>query len=106
VGISEQQCGCIITGRVVDAVHDRTVALLDNPVLSTPGRLRPIQVPLDLLGRIGPARLRLRVLFGVTDDMPTLSVGLLGLVWIFGVEVSSDPSVGYSGVRTVLSLGR
>lgn len=35
-------------------------------------------VRLDLLGRTGPARLRLRVRFGVTDGMPTLSLARSG----------------------------
>jgi len=39
-------------------------------------------VHIDLLGGTGPVRLRLRVLFGVTDDVPTLSVGLVGPAWI------------------------
>jgi hypothetical protein len=45
-------------------------------------------VPLDLLGRKGRARFRLRVRFGVTDDMPTLSGGLLGAgldLWSGGI---------------------
>jgi hypothetical protein len=33
-------------------------------------------VRIDLLGRTGPARLHLRVRFGVTDEMPTLGVSL------------------------------
>src|ERR1700742_725393 len=43
---------------------------------------------------------------GSPTTVPTLSVGLLGPVWIYGPEVTRDPSVGYSGVRTVLPLGR
>ncbi len=34
-----------ITGREVDALHARTVALLDNPVMPTPDRRRPIPWP-------------------------------------------------------------
>ena len=34
-------------------------------------------VRIDLLGRTGPARLHLRVRFGVTDEMPTLGVSLV-----------------------------
>jgi hypothetical protein len=41
--LGEQLCGHI-TCRVVDALHARTVALLDNPVISTPDR-RPIPWP-------------------------------------------------------------
>ena len=45
-------------------------------------------VRLDLLGRTGPARLRLRVRFGVTDDMPTLSLARSGRLdpWNGGIE--------------------
>ena len=39
--------------------------------------------PIDLLGRTGLARLHLRVRFGVTDEVRTLSVGLIGPVWIY-----------------------
>jgi hypothetical protein len=42
--LGEQLCGHI-TCRAVDALHARTVALLDNPVMSTPDRRRPIQWP-------------------------------------------------------------
>ena len=37
--LGEQLCGHV-TGREVDALHARTVALLDNPVISTPDRGR------------------------------------------------------------------
>jgi hypothetical protein len=39
--LGEQLCGHV-TGREVDALHTRTVALLDNPVVSIPDRRRPI----------------------------------------------------------------
>ena len=58
---------------------------------------------LDLVGRAGPARLRLRVRFG-EREVPTL-------VWparagrIYAAEVSRDPSVGYFGIRTVFRFG-
>jgi uncharacterized repeat protein (TIGR03843 family) len=42
--LGEQLCGHI-TGREVDALHARTVALLDNPVMPTPDRRRPIPWP-------------------------------------------------------------
>jgi hypothetical protein len=35
--LGEQLCGHV-TGREVDALHTRTVALLDNPVMSIPDR--------------------------------------------------------------------
>lgn len=41
--LGEQLCGHV-TGREEDAVRTRTVALLDNPVISTPDR-RPIPWP-------------------------------------------------------------
>ena len=34
-----------LTGREVDALHARTIALLDNPVMPTPDRRRPIPWP-------------------------------------------------------------
>ena len=40
-------------------------------------------VRIDLSGRTGLARLHLRVRFGVTDEVRTLSVGLIGPVWIY-----------------------
>ena len=42
--LGEQLCEHI-TGREVDALHARTVALLDNPVMPTPDRRRPIPWP-------------------------------------------------------------
>jgi hypothetical protein len=42
--LGEQLCGHI-TGREGDALHTRTVALLDNPVVSIPDRRRPIPWP-------------------------------------------------------------
>jgi uncharacterized repeat protein (TIGR03843 family) len=42
--LGEQLCEHI-TGREVDALHSRTVALLDNPVMPTPDRRRPIPWP-------------------------------------------------------------
>jgi len=42
--LGEQLCGHA-TGREVDALHTRTVALLDNPVVSIPDRRRPIPWP-------------------------------------------------------------
>ena len=42
--LGEQLCGHV-TGREVDALHTRTVALLDNPVVSIPDRRRPILCP-------------------------------------------------------------
>ena len=42
--LGEQLCQHI-TGREVDALHARTVALLDNPVMPTPDRRRPIPWP-------------------------------------------------------------
>ena len=42
--LGEQLCGHI-TDREVDALHARTVALLDNPVMPTPDRRRPIPWP-------------------------------------------------------------
>ena len=41
--LGKQLCGHV-TGREEDAVRTRTVALLDNPVISTPDR-RPIPWP-------------------------------------------------------------
>lgn len=43
-GLGEQLCEHI-TGREIDALHARTVALLDNPVMPTPDRRRPIPWP-------------------------------------------------------------
>ncbi len=40
-----EQLGEHITGREVAALHARTVALLDNPVMPTPDRRRPIPWP-------------------------------------------------------------
>ena len=42
--LGEQLCEHI-TGREIDALHARTVALLDNPVMPTPDRRRPIPWP-------------------------------------------------------------
>lgn len=42
--LGEQLCKHI-TGREVDALHARSVALLDNPVMPTPDRRRPIPWP-------------------------------------------------------------
>jgi uncharacterized repeat protein (TIGR03843 family) len=42
--LGEQLCEHI-TGREVDALHARSVALLDNPVMPTPDRRRPIPWP-------------------------------------------------------------
>ncbi|MDT5182765.1 MAG: hypothetical protein QOI29_923 [Mycobacterium sp.] len=42
--LGEQLCEHI-TGREADALHARTVALLDNPVMPTPDRRRPIPWP-------------------------------------------------------------
>jgi hypothetical protein len=42
--LGEQLCGHV-TGREVDALHTRTVALLDNPVIPIADRLRPIPWP-------------------------------------------------------------
>jgi uncharacterized repeat protein (TIGR03843 family) len=42
--LGEQLCEHI-TGREVDALHARTVVLLDNPVMPTPDRRRPIPWP-------------------------------------------------------------
>jgi uncharacterized repeat protein (TIGR03843 family) len=42
--LGEQLCEHI-TGREVDAMHARAVALLDNPVMPTPDRRRPIPWP-------------------------------------------------------------
>lgn len=42
--LGEQLCGHI-TDREIDALHARTVALLDNPVMPTPDRRRPIPWP-------------------------------------------------------------
>jgi uncharacterized repeat protein (TIGR03843 family) len=43
-GLGEQLCEHI-TGREIDALHARTVALLENPVMPTPDRRRPIPWP-------------------------------------------------------------
>jgi uncharacterized repeat protein (TIGR03843 family) len=43
-GLTEQLCGHI-TDREIDALHARTVELLDNPVMPTPDRRRPIPWP-------------------------------------------------------------
>ncbi len=42
--LGEQLCA-LITRREVDALHARTVALLDNPVMPSPDRRRPIPWP-------------------------------------------------------------
>lgn len=42
--LGEQLCEHI-TGREVDALHARSIALLDNPVMPTPDRRRPIPWP-------------------------------------------------------------
>lgn len=42
--LGQQLCGHI-TDREIDALHARTVALLDNPVMPTPDRRRPIPWP-------------------------------------------------------------
>jgi uncharacterized repeat protein (TIGR03843 family) len=42
--LGEQLCEHV-TGREIDALHARTVALLDNPVMPTPDRRRPIPWP-------------------------------------------------------------
>lgn len=42
--LGEQLCGHI-TDREVDALHARTIGLLDNPVMPTPDRRRPIPWP-------------------------------------------------------------
>jgi hypothetical protein len=42
--LGEQLCGHV-TGREVDALHTRTVALLDNPVMPIADRRRPIPWP-------------------------------------------------------------
>jgi uncharacterized repeat protein (TIGR03843 family) len=42
--LGELLCGHI-TGREIDALHARTVALLDNPVMPAPDRHRPIPWP-------------------------------------------------------------
>jgi uncharacterized repeat protein (TIGR03843 family) len=42
--LGEQLCEHI-TGREIDALHARTVVLLDNPVMPTPDRRRPIPWP-------------------------------------------------------------
>jgi uncharacterized repeat protein (TIGR03843 family) len=44
-GTLGQQLREHLTGREVDALHARTVALLDNPVMPTPDRRRPIPWP-------------------------------------------------------------
>src|ERR1700682_370360 len=81
--------------------------------MRTPQAVAPPRLPkcvslasIDLLGRTGLARLHLRVRFEVADEVRPLSAGLVGPVWIYRPEVTRDPSVGYSGVRTVLPLGR
>jgi uncharacterized repeat protein (TIGR03843 family) len=43
-GLGERLCGHI-TNREIDALQARTVALLDNPVMPTPDRRRPIPWP-------------------------------------------------------------
>jgi uncharacterized repeat protein (TIGR03843 family) len=40
-----EQLHAHITGREIDALHARTVALLNNPVMPTPDRRRPIPWP-------------------------------------------------------------
>ena len=45
--------------------------------LSSPSSEVRSLVSIDLLGRTGPARLQLRVRFGVADEMPTLGVSLV-----------------------------
>src|SRR6476661_8104434 len=61
-------------------------------------------VRIDLLGRTGLARLHLGVRFGVSGKLPALGAGRQS--GSMDQEVTRDPSVGYSGVRTVLPLGR
>ena len=56
----------------------------------TPQAAAPLHLPkcvpwflLTCVGRTGLARFHLRVRFGVADEVPTLSVGLIGPVWIY-----------------------